>query len=111
LEIEEMDEITFQRKMQELMSRIQAMPESSDQPEQAAALAGERRDRIKASVAELQESLDYLRLSVKYLVFDLEATRRENAYLRRMLEQSSRDAQRQIEDDETFEEGDEERFD
>ena len=106
-----MDEITFQRKMQELMSRIQAMPESSDQPEQAASLAGERRDRIKASVAELQESLDYLRLSVKYLVFDLEATRRENAYLRRMLEQSSRDAQRQIEDDETFEEGDEERFD
>jgi hypothetical protein len=114
LEIEEMDEITFQRKMQELMSRIQAMPESSDQPDQpdqAGALAGERRDRIKASVAELQESLDYLRLSVKYLVFDLEATRRENAYLRRMLEQSSRDAQRQIEDDETFEEGEEERFD
>ena len=107
-----MDEITFQRKMQELMSRIQAMPESSsDQPEQAASLAGERRDRIKASVAELQESLDYLRLSVKYLVFDLEATRRENAYLRKMLEQSSRDAQRQIEDDETFEEGEEERFD
>jgi hypothetical protein len=111
VEIEEMDEITFQRKMQELMSRIQAMPESSDQPEQAAALAGERRDRIKASVAELQESLDYLRLSVKYLVFDLEATRRENAYLRRMLEQSSRDAQRQIEDDENSEEGEEERFD
>ncbi len=106
-----MDEITFQRKMQELMSRIQAMPESSDEPGHAAELAGERRDRIKASVAELQESLDYLRLSVKYLVFDLEATRRENAYLRRMLEQSSRDAQRQIEDDEHFDEGEEERFD
>ena len=108
-----MDEITFQRKMQELMSRIQAMPKSSDKANDCVEAAGERRIRIKNSVAELQESLDYLRLSVKYLVFDLEATRRENTYLRRMLEQSSRDAQRQIEDEEPNEDfgGDEERFD
>lgn len=33
----------------------------------------------------LQEEMDTLRLSVKYLVFDLEATRRENEQLRRML--------------------------
>lgn len=111
-ETEDMDEITFQRKMQELMSRIQAMPEASDEPIDGVNQTGERRNRIKASVAELQESLDYLRLSVKYLVFDLEATRRENSYLRRMLEQSSRDAQRQIEDEEPNEDfGDEERFD
>jgi len=40
-------------------------------------------------VGELQESLDYLRLSVKYLVFDLEATRRENEYLRKLIEQQA----------------------
>ncbi len=99
-----MDEITFQRKMQELMARIKAMPEGAASNEAAATTerATERRERIKASVAELQESLDYLRLSVKYLVFDLEATRRENAYLRRMLEQSSRDAQRDLRDEEDF---------
>ena len=34
---------------------------------------------------------DYLRLSVKYLVFDLEATRRENAYLRRLVEQANKE--------------------
>jgi len=45
----------------------------------------QRHDRLKATVNQLQESLDHLRLSVKYLVFDLEATRRENAYLRKML--------------------------
>ena len=45
---------------------------------------------FQSAIAELQESLDYLRLSVKYLVFDLEATRRENAYLRRLVEQSNR---------------------
>lgn len=99
-----MDEITFQRKMQELMARIKAMPETGAASDAATTTerATERRDRIKASVGELQESLDYLRLSVKYLVFDLEATRRENAYLRRMLEQSSRDAQRDLRDDEDF---------
>ncbi|MCP4836574.1 MAG: transcriptional regulator [Phycisphaera sp.] len=95
-----MDELTFQRKMQELLNRIKEMPEGTESAEAASGVeqATERRERIKASVAELQESLDYLRLSVKYLVFDLEATRRENAYLRRMLEQSSRDAQRELEE-------------
>lgn len=99
-----MDELTFQQKMQELMNRIKAMPGGEEAGERHV----ERRARIKASVAELQESLDYLRLSVKYLVFDLEATRRENAYLRRMLEQASRDAQRDIREDENDEH---ERFD
>lgn len=32
------------------------------------------------------EMVDHLTLQVKYLLFDLEATRRENRYLRQMLE-------------------------
>jgi hypothetical protein len=36
--------------------------------------------------ADLDDSLNQLRLQVKYLLFDLEATRRENRYLRQMLE-------------------------
>ena len=97
-----MDELTFQRKMQELLNRIKEMPNGADpvDSEQGSVDSTERRERIKTSVTELQESLDYLRLSVKSLVFDLEATRRENAYLRRMLEQSSRDAQRELDEGE-----------
>ena len=34
----------------------------------------------------IPESLDQLRLQLKYLLFDLEATKRENRYLRQMLE-------------------------
>ena len=41
----------------------------------------------KKSTNELQESIDYLRICIKYQVFDLEATRRENNYLRRLLEE------------------------
>lgn len=40
---------------------------------------------------QLQESIDYIRLSIKYVLFDLEATRRENRYLRTMLEQREAD--------------------
>ena len=38
---------------------------------------------------DIDELLDYLQLRAKYLVFDLEATRRENRYLRQMLERRS----------------------
>lgn len=98
----DMDEMTFQQKMQELMARIGEIPDATELTQDNASTsnpAETRRERIKASVSELQESLDYLRLSVKYLVFDLEATRRENRYLRRMLDQSNRDAQKRFEDD------------
>lgn len=42
-------------------------------------------ENLKKSINDLQDSLDYLRLSIKYLVFDLEATRRENKYLKHMI--------------------------
>lgn len=38
----------------------------------------------------INESFDYVRLQLKYLLFDLEATRRENRYLRQMLDTRSR---------------------
>lgn len=83
-----MNDSDFQNKLGELLGQIDSLPEGQRQ-----AMSGlaeetrERHDRLKKTVKDLQESLDYLRLSVKYLVFDLEATRRENAYLRKMLEQ------------------------
>ena len=40
-------------------------------------------------MSSLQESMDFVRLSIKYMLFDLEATRRENAQLRKMLEDGS----------------------
>lgn len=83
-----MDEVVFQKKLSELMGEISTLPKH--ERDKLAALASETQERhqkLKKTVHDLQESLDYLRLSIKYLVFDLEATRRENAYLRKMLEQ------------------------
>lgn len=87
-----MDEQQFQAKFNELLDKIKELPgDQRGRLESLAAETRDRRDRIAQSVQELQESLDYLRLSVKYLVFDLEATRRENTYLRKLLEQASAD--------------------
>lgn len=41
--------------------------------------------KLSDGLSALQEALDFLRVSVKYMVFDLEATRRENEYLRSLL--------------------------
>ena len=49
------------------------------------------RKQFEKSLAKLQESLDYLRVCIKYQVFDLEATRRENEYLRRLLVERDED--------------------
>jgi hypothetical protein len=45
------------------------------------------RKQLQKSINTLQELLDYLRVCIKYQAFDLEATRRENTYLRKMLEE------------------------
>jgi hypothetical protein len=45
--------------------------------------------KIEKSINSLQESLDYLRVCIKYQVFDLEATRRENEYLKKLLEENN----------------------
>lgn len=82
-----MKEQDFQDRLGELMSNISDLPASEqDRIRQLAAETQDRHTRMKKTIGELQESLDYLRLSVKYLVFDLEATRRENKYLRSMLD-------------------------
>src|SRR5216110_1995760 len=85
-----MREEEFQAKLAELMGEISTLPPAErEKLEQLADETRQRHERLRATVSGLQESLDYLRLSIKYLVFDLEATRRENNYLRKMLEETS----------------------
>jgi hypothetical protein len=85
-----MNEQEFQQKLGELISQIDKVPEG--ERNDLIRLAEEtkhRHDRMKKTIGDLQDSLDYLRLSVKYLVFDLEATRRENQYLRKLLDRQA----------------------
>lgn len=83
-----MDESNFQKRLSELIAQIDTLPEAERQRLRAmAAETRQRHEDLKKSVSSMQESLDFLRLWIKYMLFDLEATRRENTYLRRMLAQ------------------------
>src|ERR1041384_3644568 len=87
-----MSEQEFQAKLAELMGEISTLPPAERAKlERLADETRARHERLRATVSGLQESLDYLRLSIKYLVFDLEATRRENGYLRKILEENQRE--------------------
>ena len=80
-----MEESVFKQKLHELVQEIKNLPES--EREKLNLLTEETKRRhteLKKTVTNLQESIDFLRLSIKYLLFDLEATRRENSYLRKV---------------------------
>lgn len=85
-----MNEHDFQRKLGDLLQQISELPEPErSQVQKLAEETRTRHDRMSKTIGDLQESLDYLRLSIKYLVFDLEATRRENQYLRKLLDRQA----------------------
>lgn len=86
-----MSENEFERKIGELVAQINELPAEQRAPLlDIAAETRFRHDKIKQTVADLQESVDHLRLGVKYLVFDLEATRRENEHLRKLINRNHR---------------------
>ena len=83
-----MNEAEFQKRLAELVAEIDTLPAGErERLQKLAAETKNRHEQIKKSVTNLQESIDFLRLGIKYMLFDLEATRRENSYLRKMLEQ------------------------
>jgi small-conductance mechanosensitive channel len=85
-----MDEQQFQSRLQEMLDEIKGLdvdPATKQKLTQHAQESHERFKKTRDAVQQMQDSLDHLRISVKYLVFDLEATRRENKVLRAMLGQ------------------------
>lgn len=86
-----MNEQEFNTKLANILQRIEHLPpEERQRVQKLAEETRQRHQRMRQTVGQLQESLDYLRLSVKYLVFDLESTRRENRHLRELLKTHGR---------------------
>jgi len=80
-----MNEAALKKRLAELSEALALPPSQATDGDRDG--PGEYLGRSQTSV---EEALDYLRLQVKYLIFDLEATKRENSYLRRMLESRRR---------------------
>lgn len=82
-----MDEPKIEDKLNELLKEFDSA--GGPQQQKLANLAKQATDnckKLRKSVDSLQESLDYLRICIKYQLFDLEATRRENKHLKNLLE-------------------------
>jgi len=86
-----MDESKFEDKLTELVKEFGAGGDSQyNKLSMLAKRAHENNEKLKKNVESLHEALDYLRVCIKYQLFDLEATRRENKYLRSLLENGNK---------------------
>jgi hypothetical protein len=84
-----MDITAFEKRLEELINEINDPPTNKDK--KILSLTRQTKlsnQKFKENLDVLHQSLDHLRLTIKYVLFDLEATRRENKYLRKILEGS-----------------------
>ena len=86
-----MDESRLEDKLNELVKEFgEAAEPQSRRLAKLAKEAQAKHKQLEKSIDRLQELVDYLRVCIKYQAFDLEATRRENEYLRKLLEEDHR---------------------
>ena len=82
-------ESNFEKKFHELLNDAELPLPQKEKLFLLARRSRENHKKLQAKFNSLQQSIDYLRLGVKYLIFDLEATRRENQKLREKLNQDA----------------------
>ena len=88
----EVEETNLVKQLQGLIENISPMSDDKKKRLKELKKEAEKNQKIlNTNIHTLKDFLDRLRLNVKYLLFDLEATRRENTYLRRMLEETDKD--------------------
>ena len=84
-----MDNADFREKLFELMKDINGVTTpDKDNILRLTKKTKKGHDLLQTKLGNLQSSLDSLRLGLKYLIFDLEATRLENNDLRKRLNQN-----------------------
>jgi hypothetical protein len=87
-----MDEASLEGALNELVKQFgESVDPSHAKLADLARQAHTSHKQLQKSINTLQELLDYLRVCIKYQAFDLEATRRENNYLRKLLEDNNRE--------------------
>jgi hypothetical protein len=80
-----MSEQEFDQEVNKIIANANLEPTLPLDPQGVVDRLRHRHQQLQTTAAALQGSLDSLRVSVKYLIFDLEATRRENASLKQQL--------------------------
>ncbi len=82
-----MERKSFKDKLLKFVEEMKQVPDiQRKELEMLTSEIGSRYEEIVTSLKSLQDTLDSLRLEVKYLLFDLDVTKRENTALRKKLE-------------------------
>ena len=81
-----MDDAMLREKVGQLLSEVHQVPgaESAEGADLAVGVESGT-PGMRQEMSAIEENLDHVRLAIKYLMFDLEATMRENRLLREML--------------------------
>ena len=85
-----MEDTTLEQRLHELLKEIRSI--SQIQRKRLITLARRAdnvHEKLSVNVDSLQDAIDMLRIVIKYQCFDLEATRRENTALKKLLEDHS----------------------
>jgi TolA-binding protein len=83
------NENKIEKELRELVRQFGGEPSEKKQKlMKIASQASKNQKQLQQSLDRLQESIDYLRVCIKYQLFDLEATKRENKYLKKLLQDS-----------------------
>ena len=81
-----MDDATLREKVGQLLTEVRCAPGTDEAPaSETAAMGVGGTSVLRREMAAVEDNLDHVRLAIKYLVFDLEATKRENRLLKEML--------------------------
>jgi len=78
------EEQGLEEKLNELVRELTGAAQPG-KPATPAGKAEGNQKQFDKGISGLADSLDYLRICIKYQLLDLEATRRENDYLRKLL--------------------------
>lgn len=81
-----MNDQTFSTKMDELDKAIAELPAAEQERlRELAKETHQRHQMIKEAIEQRQEFLENLSLALNYMIFDLEATKRENLAMRQRI--------------------------
>jgi regulator of replication initiation timing len=81
-----MDDVTFRTQIDGIRQRVQDLPvDLRGKLEEMLEQIVESHQQRRQLIAEAMDALAELRIQLKYVIFDLEATRRENEDLKRRL--------------------------
>ena len=81
-----MDEKKLKKEMFNIIDSMRGEKTSFTEDDWIKNAKKELTEELTMQLGTMEGLLDQLRLNVKYLLFDLESTRRENMYLRQLLE-------------------------